>query len=59
MEWSVGTQLKRKPGKECPHSREKDDHTANQECKEDISNDPVQVVDGTRSDADQSEPTTF
>lgn len=54
MEWSVGTELKRKPGKERPHSREQDDHTANQECKEAVSSEPVHVADGTRSDADQS-----
>lgn len=54
MDWSVGTESKRKPGKERPHSREQDDQTANQEGKEAVSNEPVHVADGTRSDADQS-----
>lgn len=54
MEWSVGTESKRKPGKERPHSREKNDYTTTQDGKEDVSNEHVHVVDGTRSDADQS-----
>jgi len=53
MEWSVGTESKRKPGKERPHSREQDDHTTNQDGKEAVSNEHVHVADGTRSDADQ------
>lgn len=48
-----GTESKRKPGKERPHSREQDDHTANQDGKEAVSNEHVHVADGTRSDADQ------